>query len=90
MTNSSTKEVRIYPNPVTNYTLNLEFLSVVREQVSITIFGTKGEKLYYNQVNPQGNKIIRIKLPDFFGVQTMYILNIQYNGVVVTERIFFE
>ena len=90
LTNSSTKEVRIYPNPVTNYTLNLEFLSVVREQVSITIFGTKGEKLYYNQVNPQGNKIIRIKLPDFFGVQTMYILNIQYNGVVVTERIFFE
>ena len=90
LTNSSRQEVRIYPNPVTNYTLNLEFLSVVREQVSITIFGTKGEKLYYNQVNPQGNKTLRIKLPDFFGIQIMYILNIQYNGVIVTERIFFE
>jgi hypothetical protein len=88
--NNSKQQVRIYPNPVTNFTVNVEFLSKVNEQVIITIYGTKGEKLYYNQINPRGNNSISFKVPNYFDVQTIYILNISFGGIVVNEKILFE
>jgi hypothetical protein len=88
--NSRRQELRVYPNPVTNFTINIEFLSSVKENVSITIYGTRGEKLYYNQVNPRGNKTISFKVPNYFSIQTLYVLNISYEGVVVNEKILFE
>ena len=88
--NTVTQEISIYPNPVTNYTINVEFLTRVTENVSITIYGTKGEKLYYNQVNPNGNRVMTFKVPNFFDVKTLYILNISFGGTVVNEKILFE
>ncbi len=90
LNNKQEQTVRIYPNPVVNNTLNIEFLKTVNENVSITIFGAKGEKLFYNQINPAGNKNITIKLPNYFSVHTLYILNIIYGDVVVNEKIVFE
>jgi uncharacterized protein (DUF1501 family) len=87
--NSKRQELRVYPNPVTNFTIHVEFLSRVDENVSITIFGTLGEKLYYNQINPRGNKI-SFKVPNHFSIQTLYILNISFGGTVVNEKILFE
>ncbi len=88
--NGSSQEVRVYPNPATNFTINVEFLSSVNENVSITIYGTKGEKLYYNQINTRGNKTIKFKVPNYFDVKTIYILNITYSDTVINEKIFFE
>jgi uncharacterized protein (DUF1501 family) len=88
--NITRQEIRVYPNPVTNFRINIEFLSVVKENVAITIFGTKGEKLYYNQVNPMGRKTITVKVPDYFSIQTLYVLNISFDGVLVNEKILFE
>ncbi len=88
--NNNRQEVRIYPNPVKNYTINIEFLSKVNEHVDITIFGTMGEKLYYNQVNPGGNRTISFKVPALFSVRTLYILSISFGGTVVNEKIIFE
>ena len=88
--NSSRQEIRVFPNPVTNFTINIEFLSKVNGYVEITIFGMKGEKLYYNQVNPGGNRSIRFKVPNFFSVKTLYMLNISFDGTVVNEKIIFE
>ncbi len=90
LNNSNTQQVRIYPNPVINYLVNIEFLTAVRENVSVTIIGTKGERLYYDQINLQGNRKIRLQLPNFFSKQTLYILNIQYEGTQISEKIFFE
>jgi uncharacterized protein (DUF1501 family) len=88
--NGNKQEVRIYPNPVTNRTINVEFFENVNEDVQITIFGAIGEKLYYNQVNPRGNKIITFKVPNHFDVHALYILNIRYGSTVVNEKILFE
>ncbi|MEX1202827.1 MAG: DUF1501 domain-containing protein [Ferruginibacter sp.] len=90
LNNQSRQEIRVYPNPVTNFTINVEFLIAINENVSITIFGTLGEKLYYNQLNPQGRRILSFRVPKLFSVQKMYVLNIVYNGVVVNEKILFE
>jgi uncharacterized protein (DUF1501 family) len=88
--NGNKQEVRIFPNPVTNRTINVEFFENVNEDVQITIFGSIGEKLYYNQVNPRGNKIITFKVPNHFDVHALYILNIRYGSTVVNEKILFE
>jgi uncharacterized protein (DUF1501 family) len=88
--NTTDQDVRVYPNPVTNYTINIEFLKKVNQNVEITIYGTAGEKLYYNQINPAGRRAITFKVPDYFSVHTMYILNISYDGNVVNEKILFE
>ncbi len=88
--NSSTQEIRIYPNPVRDFTINIEFLTVVNGNVEIVIHGMKGEKLFYNQVSPGGNRNIRIKVPNLFSVQTLYILSVSFNDTVINEKIFFE
>ncbi|MGC4102069.1 DUF1501 domain-containing protein [Ferruginibacter sp.] len=88
--NSITQLVRIYPNPVTNHTIHVEFLNKVNDNVEITIYGARGEKLYYNQLNPRGNRIISFKVPDYFDVKTLYILNISFDGNVVNEKLLFE
>lgn len=84
------QQVSVYPNPVSNYKINIQFLSSVNENVSITIYGTLGERLYYNQVNPRGNKTISFNVPSFFSVKTLYVLRIVYDGVEVNEKIMFE
>lgn len=88
--NTVKQELSIYPNPVTNYTINVEFFSRVNENVAITIYGTRGEKLYYNQVNPNGNRLLTFKVPNYFDVKTLYILNVSYGDTVVNEKIVFE
>ncbi len=88
--NKQEQAVSVYPNPITNHIINIEFLKPINENVSITIFGTKGERLFYNQINPAGNKTIKIKVPDYFNVHTLYILNITYGSTVVNEKIVFE
>jgi uncharacterized protein (DUF1501 family) len=88
--NSTDQDVRVYPNPVTNYTINIEFLKKINQNIEVTIYGAAGEKLYYNQINPAGRRVITFKVPDYFSVHTMYILNISYDGNVVNEKILFE
>jgi uncharacterized protein (DUF1501 family) len=80
----------VYPNPVINYTINIEFFTPVNENVNFTIVGTLGEKLYYNQLNPRGNRVVTLRLPHHFDVRTLYILKIEYGGNVVSEKLVFE
>lgn len=88
--NTGRQEIRVFPNPVTNFTINVEFLTKVSGNVEITIYGMRGEKLYYNQVNAAGSRNIRFKVPDLFSVKTLYVLNVSFEGTVVNERIIFE
>jgi len=88
--NGGRQEIRVFPNPVTNFTINVEFLTKVSGNVEITIYGMRGEKLYYNQINPAGTRNIRFKVPNLFSVKTLYILNVSFEGTVVNERIIFE
>ncbi len=88
--NSNRQDIRVFPNPVTNFTINVEFLSRVTGNVEVTIYGMRGEKLYYNQFSPAGSRSIKFKVPNLFSVKTLYILNVSFDGNVVNERIIFE
>ncbi len=88
--NTYDQELRVYPNPVKNHTINIEFLNRVNAIVEVTIFGAAGERLYYNQGNPRGNRLLTFKVPAFFDAHALYILHISYNGITVNEKIMFE
>jgi uncharacterized protein (DUF1501 family) len=88
--NQQKQDISVYPNPVKNHTINIEFFTTVNEEVTISIIGTLGEKLYYNQINPRGNRVVTFKVPHHFDVRTLYILNIQYGSKVINEKIIFE
>ncbi len=88
--NSNKQEIRVYPNPVTNFTINIEFFQSVDENVTITLIGALGEKLYYNQINPRGRRVVTFKVSNMFSVKTVYMLHISYGGTVVNEKILFE
>lgn len=90
LSNGSRQLARVYPNPVTNYTINVEFLEKVQHPVDITIYGTLGEKLYSNKFNPAGNNNLRFKVANFFEAHTIYILRIVYDGNVINEKILFN
>jgi uncharacterized protein (DUF1501 family) len=87
--NDVKQAVRVYPNPVINYTINIEFLSTVNEDVQIIIYGTLGQKLYSNQINPRGNKTITFIVPHAFDVETLYVLHIAFGSTVINEKILF-
>jgi uncharacterized protein (DUF1501 family) len=87
--NEKKQDVRVFPNPVTNHTINIEFFNSVNEQVQIIIYGTLGQKIYSNQINPRGNKIVTFIVPHSFDVETIYILNITYGANVINEKILF-
>ncbi len=88
--NMAEQSIRVYPNPVINFTINIEFVKPLYENVSITIIGTNGEKLFYNQINPHGNKVITFKVPDYFNVHTLYVMKVEFGSTVVNEKLVFE
>jgi uncharacterized protein (DUF1501 family) len=88
--NVGKQNLTVYPNPVTNHTINVEFFSIIQEEVTFTIIGTLGEKLYFNKINPNGRKVITFKVPNYFATNTLYMLNIQYGDIVVNEKIVFQ
>jgi uncharacterized protein (DUF1501 family) len=88
--NVGKQNLTVYPNPVTNHTINVEFFNIIQEEVTFTIIGTLGEKLYFNKINPNGRKVITFKVPNYFATNTLYILNIQYGDIVVNEKIVFQ
>ncbi|HMJ47595.1 MAG TPA: T9SS type A sorting domain-containing protein, partial [Ferruginibacter sp.] len=86
---SESNQLKVYPVPVTNYIINIEFNHVINENVDVNIYGIRGERLYYNQF-PGGNKLLRFKVPPMFINHTIYVLKITFGNEVVSEKIFFE
>jgi len=85
---ASEQQLRVYPNPVKDYTINVEFFKDLKSNVEVAILGLKGERLYYNQFSPQRH--IRFVVPDIYETHTLYILKILFDGEEVVEKIIFE
>lgn len=84
----SDQQLRIFPNPVKDFTFNIEFFNDVSSNVEVAIYGMKGERLYYNQVRPK--RQLRFEVPDIFESHTMHVLKVTYDQKEVIEKIIFE
>lgn len=83
------QKMSIYPNPVVNRTINIEFFEQIKENVEINIFGKSGEKLYYDQINLGGAQKHQFRVSDMFSNNNIYIMKVNYGDTVVTEKLLF-
>jgi uncharacterized protein (DUF1501 family) len=81
--------VRIYPNPVKNYQVQVELFEKPGEPVDITIYDLVGAKVYYNRFNAVSN-LITFRVPPSFSRETHYILEVKYGETTIREQIIFE
>lgn len=71
------KFVSIYPNPVTNKTINLEFRDVINSTVNIQIFSIQGTSIYNENLRVDNNNLQLIV--NNLNSSGMYILQVNYN-----------
>ncbi|MFT4061045.1 MAG: DUF1501 domain-containing protein [Edaphocola sp.] len=85
---NAVQHVSVYPNPVRNYKFTIEFHDDVKSNVEVAIYGSGGQKLFYNQYNP--TRKINVQLPDMFAKSTLYVLRIKYDNIETNEKLVFE
>ncbi|RYZ48761.1 MAG: DUF1501 domain-containing protein [Sphingobacteriales bacterium] len=85
---SVSQQISVYPNPVQDFTLNIEFFMEVKSNIEVAIFTTGGQRLYYNQFSPK--RKLRFMVPDIFESHAMYVLKVTYDHNDIVEKIVFE
>lgn len=82
------QQLKVYPNPVKDFNLNIEFFKNVKSNIEIAIYTIGGQRLYYNQFG--ASQQIRLTLPDMFESSSLYILKVTFDQIEVVEKIVFE
>jgi uncharacterized protein (DUF1501 family) len=90
MLRSNAKEqlISVFPNPVTNYTINVKLFEAPSTSVDITIFSMTGAKVYYNRFESVGTMLI-FKVPPLTK-NAHYILEVVYGSTTAHEQIMFQ
>ncbi len=78
----------IYPNPVTNYTIHIDFLEAVTELVEVELYDMHGSKVYYNSMTPDHGRLI-FRVPYGLGTYTPYVIRVRWGTTDVREQISF-
>jgi uncharacterized protein (DUF1501 family) len=88
--NSDRKQlIRIYPNPVTNNNVHVEFFENPGAPVEVTIYDVIGAKHYYNRFSGV-QRHLDFRVPAIFSRETHYILEVIYGDTRVREQIIFR
>ncbi|MFN0082463.1 MAG: DUF1501 domain-containing protein [Ferruginibacter sp.] len=90
MLRSNKKEqmITVFPNPVTNNTINVKLLESQDSDVDITILSMTGAKLYYNRFVKPGT-LISFSVPPFTA-NAHYVLQVAYGSTIAQEQIMFR
>jgi hypothetical protein len=91
MLRSSDKQqlIRVFPNPVVNNSIHVEFLEPVSGAVEVTIYDLVGAKHYYNRFNGVQTSL-NFRVPPSFSRETHYILEVSYGDTRTREQIIFR
>ncbi len=81
--------IRVYPNPVQNYTIHVELFESASGPVDVTIYDLVGAKIYYNRFNGVQSSI-NFRVPPSFSRETHYILEVSYGDTKTREQIIFR
>ena len=68
----------VYPNPITDATLNIEFKEFVNESVNVQLFSIQGT-VVYNKNHRVSNNNLTLSI-DNLASNAIYILQVDYNG----------
>jgi len=81
--------IRVFPNPVQNNNIHVEFFEKVSGPVDVTIYDLMGAKVYYNRFSGVQNSLA-FRVPPSFSRETHYILEVVYGDTRVKEQIIFR
>ncbi len=87
--NSFTQKISIYPNPIVNFDINIDFYEKIEDNVDINIYGTMGESLYYNQFAMKGVSKLHFKVQNMFENNVVYLMKVNYGLNKIVEKIVF-
>jgi uncharacterized protein (DUF1501 family) len=81
--------IRVFPNPVQNNNIHLEFFETVSGPVDVTIYDLIGSKIYYNRFSGV-QASLNFRVPPSFSRETHYILEVSYGDTRTREQIIFR
>jgi uncharacterized protein (DUF1501 family) len=81
--------IRVFPNPVQNNNIHVEFFEPVTGAVDVTIYDLVGSKHYYNRFNGVQTSL-NFRVPPAFSRETHYILEVSYGDTKAREQIIFR
>jgi len=81
--------IRVYPNPIQNNNIHVEFFEPVTGPVDVTIYDLVGAKHYYNRFNGVQTSL-NFRVPPSFSRETHYILEVGYGDTRTREQIIFR
>lgn len=81
--------IRVFPNPVQNNNIHVEFFEKVDGPVDVTIYDLVGAKVYYNRFSGVQNSLA-FRVPPSFSRETHYILEVIYGDTRAREQIIFQ
>ncbi|GAA4743312.1 DUF1501 domain-containing protein [Flavisolibacter ginsenosidimutans] len=81
--------IRVFPNPVQNNNIHVEFFEKVDGPVDVTIYDLVGAKVYYNRFSGVQNSLA-FRVPPSFSRETHYILEVVYGDTRAREQIIFR
>jgi hypothetical protein len=79
----------VYPNPAKDGNFNVNLMLQEMQTVGVSVFNTLGQKVWFNAPTPQVGSIeIPVQLPQV--AKGLYLVEINANGKIATQRILIE
>lgn len=87
--NKPENKLCVYPNPVTDHSLNIDVTLANKTDVDISLFNSSGNLILRESMHvEQGKNVLRIKIP---GVgQGLYLLKVQFGNEISTTKVMVE
>jgi hypothetical protein len=80
--------MRVYPNPIENFRINVQIFERPTENIDITIYDLGGAKIDYNRFSPATT--LSFQVPASFSKETHYILEVRSKETVCREQVIFR
>ncbi len=88
--NDKKQLLSVFPNPIINQTINIDFFRNISEIVEISIIGPLGDRNYYNQIKLTSQSKITFQVQNVFQKNIIYLLNVKFGLQSVIEKIIFN
>ena len=86
--NAKEQFISVYPNPVTNNQIHINFFDAPNTPVDVTIFNMAGAKVFYDRFTQVGS-VLSFKVPPLTK-NAHYILEAVYGEITAREQIMFQ
>ncbi len=84
------QKVSVFPNPIVNQIIHLDFYKNISDVVMIELVSTTGISMHTDCKTLNNESTTSFKVQDMFQTNQMYLLKITFGHHVTTEKVFFN